>query len=178
MELLVRVVDRGPRNDDPTIDCKLTVAGDVIVYKPDGLDWGLEEIKNPEYRIIHVPDMSEELAQSLVAEEIPTNAKVPSKVLQRRGMRLDIVQLDALEAGKILIDKAIKSSVVDQLKDDGEKDRKTNKEVQDGIKQLAVDAVVGSANVLSVLELKPPLSDPMSPIGVGDRPVGIPGGVT
>lgn len=101
MQLLVRVVDKiNPK--DPVKNAQLTKAGDVIVYKPDGQEWGTEELNNPDWRIIHVPDMTEEHAISLVSSELPVDLHNPSHMLQRRAMKLDIKKLDNMSDGKLL----------------------------------------------------------------------------
>lgn len=104
MQLLVRVVSKvDPK--DPVKDAQLTKAGDVIVYKQDGEEWGIQELKNPDWRIIQVPGMTEEEAIALTSPELPPNLDREYPLLQRRAMKLDLAQLDALAAGKILATK-------------------------------------------------------------------------
>ena len=104
MQLLVRVVSK-VNNRDPVKDAQLTKAGDVIVYKPDGEEWGIEELKNPDWRIIQVPGMTEEEAIALTSPELPPNLDREYPLLQRRALKLDLAVLDALAAGKILATK-------------------------------------------------------------------------
>lgn len=48
MEVLIRVVDKGPNEDH-------SKAGDVISVCPDGWQWSPAELTNPDWRIIRVP---------------------------------------------------------------------------------------------------------------------------
>lgn len=92
MELLIRIVDKIDP-EDPVKHHRLTKAGDVIVYKPDGHDWGIEEVNNPHWRIIRVPDMPENVARSLIAEQVPS---MPGQLLKRRAVTLDISKLSRI----------------------------------------------------------------------------------
>lgn len=104
MELLVRVVDKRDFKD-PVMDAKLTKAGDVIAVKEDGSDWGLEELKNPEWRIVRVPGMKESEAFSLMQPELPPTLDKEYPLLRKRALRLDLAKLDSLEGGKLLAGK-------------------------------------------------------------------------
>lgn len=103
MQLLVRIIDK--ISDDPDKNLQLTKAGDVIAFKPDGSDWGLMELKNPEWRIIQT-DITEAEAEALIAPEQPPDLD-KEYILRKRQMRLDLDTLDTLTGGKIIIDKVI-----------------------------------------------------------------------
>lgn len=104
MQLLVRIVDR--ISDDPDKNVQLTKAGDVIAFKPDGSDWGLMELTNPEWRIIQV-DITEVEAEALVAPELPPDLD-GEYILRKRQMKLDLDTLDTLTGGAILSSKVVK----------------------------------------------------------------------
>lgn len=87
-ELLVRVVDK--TNPDPVFDAKLSKRGDVIAVCPDGWKWGVEEIANPDWRIISVPGVDPDDFSGLLAAEPETNPNEPSRMLQFRAFRLDL----------------------------------------------------------------------------------------
>lgn len=90
-ELLIRVVDKV--NEDFYLNCQCTKRGDVVVAQPDGWAWGLEELKNPDWRIVVMPELSLGDAQAMLAPELDKDPKSPSKTLQRRAFKFD---LDAL----------------------------------------------------------------------------------
>ena len=137
MELLVRIVDR-VNDQDPSLNAQLTKAGDVIAFHEDGADWGLMEVKNPEWRIVRVPGMTLTEAEALTAPELPPTLDKEYPLLRKRAMKLDLGTLDALEAGKVLDPKENKG------------DPMTPAEV----KAVAVDATLAVANVLSCMVLK------------------------
>lgn len=132
MELVLFIVDQ-PVSRDAAQDAKRYKAGDVIEARPDGFQWGREDCRNPNWRIIRVPGMQPAEAETLLARELPT-AFAPNRMLQRRRLKLDIEQLDIMEGGAIL----------------GER-KATPK---------GVDAIVSRANLLACLSIKPPRIDP------------------
>lgn len=87
MELLIRVVDRV--SDDPVRHHQLTKCGDVIAYQPDGGPWGIEDLRNPDWRIVRVPGLAEAEARALVGEELPRGPAAHECLLRPRGMRVD-----------------------------------------------------------------------------------------
>lgn len=101
MELLVRVVDKA-HPDDPVKHHQLTKAGDVIHYWPDGHDWGHEELTNPDWRVVRVPGLTEAEAEALVAAELPVVRGGVGQVLRKRGLRLDLAELDRRHGGAVL----------------------------------------------------------------------------
>lgn len=86
-ELLVRVIDK--INDDPVLNTKCMKRGDVVVVCPDGWGWSKEELTNPFWRIIKMPNLSMEEANRFLAPELDTDPNQPSKTLQRRAFKLD-----------------------------------------------------------------------------------------
>ena len=87
-EFLIRVTDKV--NDDPYLDAQCTKRGDIIVIVEDGWAWTKEEQTNPHWRILKAPSISVDAASAFLAPEIPTDPKNPSRMLQRRGFKLDI----------------------------------------------------------------------------------------
>jgi len=158
MELLVRVVSKTNPNDK-VLDSKLTKAGDVIVYKPDGSDWGIAELKNPDWRIIRVEGMTEEQAVSLVSPELPPTLDKEYPLLQRRAIKLDLTQLDSLTGGKVSEDQTAKVAEIDSLINDAKQGIKTDSEVKQYIAANAVESIVDSQDVISIVILKEPLKD-------------------
>jgi hypothetical protein len=77
-------------------DTKRYKRGDVVVVCEDGWNWGLEELKNPLFRIIAIPGMSVSEASQFLAPEVDIDPRNPSKTLKRRAFKLDV---DALGKG-------------------------------------------------------------------------------
>jgi hypothetical protein len=77
-------------------DTKRYKRGDVVVVCEDGWNWGIEELKNPLFRIISIPGMSVSEASQFLAPEVDTDPLNPSKTLKRRAFKLDV---DALGKG-------------------------------------------------------------------------------
>jgi hypothetical protein len=92
MELLI--VIRDAPCDDPVHNFQAPKAGDVIAYHQDGQDWGLDEVNNPDWRIIHVPGLSEVRAQALVERDI----SLPGEPSRMRQFALDVGKLDSHDA--------------------------------------------------------------------------------
>lgn len=97
-ELLVRVVDK--IGDDIFKDAALTKRGDVIVVCPDGWPWGSEELSNPEWRIISVPDMTEIEANAMTTREIGDRSV--QNVLQERAFKFDLDSLPQAHKAKTM----------------------------------------------------------------------------
>lgn len=87
MELLVRIVDK---EGSPLLGKR----GDVIHVAPDGHQWGKEELSNPDWRIIHVPDLSQVEADALLANEKPPDLDKQYTMLRKRAFRLRLAGLD------------------------------------------------------------------------------------
>lgn len=88
-ELLVRVVDKVNR-DDPYLDAKCLKRGDVVCVCPDGWKWSPAELKNPDWRVLHMPGLSVEKAEVFLGPEIDEDPKNPSKMLRRRAFKIDL----------------------------------------------------------------------------------------
>lgn len=69
--------------------------GDVVVACPDGWPWSEAERKNPKWMIVKCPEMSQEEADSLMAEELPKSLSTDKSLLQRRQFKVDIAALTA-----------------------------------------------------------------------------------
>lgn len=96
-ELYVRIVDK--IHKDFYINCMASKRGDVISILPDGAQWGTEDLRHTDYRIIKFPGIKPDLLDGFLAEELETDLKNPSKTLQFRGWKfdLDTVALDKQE---------------------------------------------------------------------------------
>lgn len=158
MELLVNIIDN--TDNDIYRDCKLLKAGDVIWYAKDGHSWGIEEVKNPNWRIISVPDMSEDQAISLISPELPPDLDKEHKLLQLRGMKLDLIPLDTKVNGKIFADATQKEQdVAIAVIEVRNTKTKTELELQVYLKQVAVDAQITKDDINKVILIKSPYID-------------------
>ena len=79
MEILIRVVDKGPDEDH-------SKAGDVIAVCPDGWQWSAAELANPDWRIIRVPILQAQ------ADAFLSRANNPL-VKRRREWTIDLSRL-------------------------------------------------------------------------------------
>lgn len=95
-EVLLRVVDKV--SDDPYRDAKLTKRGDVITVQPDGWNWGAQELADPNWRILKLPNVPQATAEGFLGPEVDTDPANPSLVLQRRAFRFN-VDSTAIPAG-------------------------------------------------------------------------------
>ena len=88
-ELLIRVRDKvNPL--DPYKDAKLMKRGDVVAVVPDGHVWGLEELRNPDWRILRVPGVSSLQMSSFLAPEVPPSPDFDRGLLRKRRFTLDL----------------------------------------------------------------------------------------
>jgi hypothetical protein len=101
-EFLVRVTDKV--NADPYLDCQCTKRGDVIVVQEDGWAWGSGELTNPHWRIVQAPNITVSAATAFLGPELAIDPQNPSKMLQRRGFKLDLTLLPAQWAGWVADD--------------------------------------------------------------------------
>ncbi len=92
-EVLIRVVDKV--NADPYLDAQCLKRGDVVAIMPDGHAWGNEELRNPEWRILKMPNVPFDTVKAFLGPELNTDPANPSRVLQRRAFRLDWASLPA-----------------------------------------------------------------------------------
>ncbi len=72
--------------------------GEVIVVCRDGWPWTPLEREHPEWRILHVPDLTEADAVQLQARERPVLPEDMRKPMRSRWYCVDMVALDALPA--------------------------------------------------------------------------------
>lgn len=95
-ELLMMVVDK--THSDPSVDPRCFKRGMVICVQPDNWPWGLEELRNPDWRILRVPKADPDDLLGLTAEEPFTDTKnlTPRK---RRAFRLDLEAAEIDKAG-------------------------------------------------------------------------------
>ena len=92
-EFLVRVIDK--INQDIYVDCGCLKAGDVVAICPDGWGWGNDELTSPAWRIVAIPAVAVVQAQAFLATEPAIDPNNPSKMLRRRGFRIDYSLLPA-----------------------------------------------------------------------------------
>lgn len=83
MELLVRIVDKGPHDNQ-------SKAGDVIAICPDGWEWSQAERTNPDWIIIHA-DLTEIESNALQSAHLKYEAK--------RGLRRWKIDTKNLHSG-------------------------------------------------------------------------------
>lgn len=89
--------------NDVHLDTKLHKRGDVVTVQPDGWNWAHEELTNPLFRILKLPNVDVATASTLLAWEQPvpgTNASVgattPATIdttCQRRKVNLNLDSL-------------------------------------------------------------------------------------
>jgi hypothetical protein len=92
-EFLIQVVDK--TNADPYLDVKNIKRGDVIALVEDGFVWGKNELDNPSWRILQAPNISVSAASTYLSPEVDVDPQHPSRMLQRRGFKLDLFLLPA-----------------------------------------------------------------------------------
>lgn len=186
VELLIRVVDK-VNDTSIKLDAQCRKAGDVIVWKPSPAEWGIEEVKNPDWRIVKA-DLTEEEANALVAPEILDKAQ-PDKILRKNQMRLDVAQLDALTGGKVVEDQSAKVAEIDaaiaaktkalqdyQKKQDAAEWAKVSAAdlaIIDAVKLKAIDADITAAKLMDIASLKEPIiENKFNEIGPVDNVIG------
>lgn len=100
-EIIVRVKDK--INKDFYLNCQCTKRGDVIEVQEDGWPWGTQDLANPDWRLIKLPQYSVADLQGFLAPELPTDIKNPSKTLQRRAFKFDIDHIDLPQEFKDIV---------------------------------------------------------------------------
>lgn len=146
-ELLIRVTDK--INSDFYLNTKCTKRGDVIVARPDGWNWGKDELSLPFWRIVKIPAMDLATAESFLAPEVDADPKQPSKTLQRRVVKFDLDNVNLPDAFKQCIaddKRAVPFLVLKELPQN----------VSDPQKEAAFPASDFAANKV----VKQPISDP------------------
>lgn len=93
-ELLVFVRDK-VNPDDKFKDARLYKAGDVVVVVPDGWNWGLRELDNPDWRIVKMPgvDPEAQAVKALTDVEFNIGSRDVKNVLRRRSVKLDLASI-------------------------------------------------------------------------------------
>lgn len=92
-EIAVVVVDT--ISSDFYQDCMCYKAGDIIEVLPDGWSWGVEDLRNPNWRILKFPGVPVTAFTQFTTPQIPTDPKNPSKTLLRRAVRFVYSALDS-----------------------------------------------------------------------------------
>lgn len=114
MQLLVWIVDKVSQNQ--INNYTLHKRGDVIAVKPQGADWGIQELIHPGFRIIQAPGMTEAEANSFLPSETPPLNK-PNQPTRPRAMMMDFVQFNLkgynIDAPRVLRDEA---AAIDAIK--------------------------------------------------------------
>lgn len=87
-EFLVRIKDK--TSSDPYLDAQCLKRGDIVAIQPDGWGWGLDEINNPDWRILKFPMISIKNSSSFIAPEFNTDPANPSYVLRRRAFSINL----------------------------------------------------------------------------------------
>jgi hypothetical protein len=152
-ELLVRVVDKA-NPDDLYKDVKLTKRGDVIVTAEDGWQWGIEELKNPAWRIIKLPGVKVADVSFLTDAEpdprpVETRVGAAPPTLQRRRHKFDV--------DSALLPVGIRNAIADDSR------------------RVPAIAIPPRFDVATVVSRKPAVQDPdvfEVPIDVTPGPIG------
>jgi hypothetical protein len=106
MELLIRIRDKN-HPTDANLNRQLTKRGDVIAIQPDGWNWGVRELTNPDWRIISVPNLTRRQEEQLLEGDSYSLDDFPRK--RKRQFDLDSPSLG--------------STVKDHLEDDSRRNR-------------------------------------------------------
>ena len=128
-ELLIRIRDK-ETHPNPYVDVQRSKRGDVISVCPDGWAWTPAELTNPEWRIVKVIGLDDEVVQQLLRPE-PGDPRL-NKMLRRRQYKIDVDFASLPKAGK------------DYLRDDT---------------RSAASITISKALAKSLVTLKTPLAD-------------------
>jgi len=102
-EILIRVKDK-INKDDFYLNLQCTKRGDVIAVCPNNHEWGSEELRSPDWRILRFPAIPEEKFHQFLSAEIDIDITQPSKTLQRRQIKFDLDTLDKIHSDFIADD--------------------------------------------------------------------------
>jgi hypothetical protein len=105
-EILFRVHDK--INDDPYLNVRCLKRGDAVAICADGWAWSANELTAPYWRIVALPNVTEQQAASFLAPELDADPQNPSRMLQRRSFKLDL--------SNITIPRAIKDWFTDDTR--------------------------------------------------------------
>ncbi len=108
MEILLVIVDKKNPNS-VHLDNQCPKAGDVLAVNPDGFAWGKEELANPDWRIVGVPDLTTAQAAALVAHEPGDPAT--NRMVRSRGNRLNLDLLTPNESSALRGPRSVKLSL-------------------------------------------------------------------
>lgn len=84
---IVLCVHDNVNSNDISLDAQCYKRGDVIITKPSGFAWTEFELTYYKWRIIRVNNLTEEIANTFVARELPSITDNP--LLQRRAFMFD-----------------------------------------------------------------------------------------
>lgn len=90
-EVLLRVADK--IGADPYLDAKCLKRGDIVVVCADGWAWGADELVNPFWRILKLPNVTVAQAEGFLGREFDTDPAKPSRVLRRRAFGVDLASV-------------------------------------------------------------------------------------
>lgn len=86
--------------------------GDVTSWRTEGAtDFGVKMLENPMFRMIHVPDMSDDAANCLVAAQ-PGDVLL-NQLLKRRAFKLDFSKLPVVAQADIAAGKDTTATYAD-----------------------------------------------------------------
>lgn len=97
--------------DDVFKDARLYKAGDVIESLPDRWNFGSQDLANPDWRILFVPDMTVEEGHQFTGQEFNVSSKNPTDMLRRRRVRIDLAALGATSLAEWLADDSRKEPI-------------------------------------------------------------------
>jgi hypothetical protein len=87
-ELLIRVRDKA--FGDLYQKVKQLGRGDVVSVVENGWGWSQEELTNPDWRILKLPNILVDDVTDLLAPEDNPTPLIPNRMLQRHGKKLDL----------------------------------------------------------------------------------------
>lgn len=98
---------RDDKTGSPYKWTKRAQAFDVICAKPTGYVWGLQELNNPNWRIMEIPQLTEQLVAKYLAREatsLPPLEIPQQNTLQYRGVGVDFSQVNNAQLTAFLAD--------------------------------------------------------------------------
>lgn len=89
----ILIIAKDTPHPDPVIDTKRYKSGDVVVAMDDGWQWGVEELTNPLFRIVKLPNIPLAEAEAFLGGQKDSDPAHPSRMLQRRAFGIDFSSL-------------------------------------------------------------------------------------
>lgn len=89
----ILIVAKDTPHPDPIVDTDRYKGGDVLVVMDDGWQWGAEELANPLFRILKLPNIPIAEAQAFLGRQKNIDPASPSRMLQRRAFGIDFSTL-------------------------------------------------------------------------------------